>query len=885
MKYKVTTLLCIAALIPAIVFSAPKKRSVKVGKKATTTTAAPAVKKKSDYEKLFDGKKRLTRKGFITLHKVDSVKLLLEIPKSVFGREMLLGSTISEISSNEHGAVGYKPGDPLHVMFTMMGGNIQLRRIYSYYEAAPGDPGISDAVKRSSLPSIYASFKIEAYNADSSNVVIDATDLFLSENPDLTPFDPYSKYARPPYTRQVMFERSKSFLSDIKAFDDNVTVKSYLSYSINLSQGSGASASRLEKKSPFTALVTRTLMLLPEKPMRPRIADSRMNIFTSRKALFSSDMNAGTKPLYLAQHWRLEPSDTAAFKKGELTAPAKPITFYIDKNFPEDWKPYIREGILEWNKPFEAIGFKDAVRALDYPTDDPEFDPDNLKYSCLRYVPISIMNAMGPSWDDPRTGELVSASVMVYNDVTRLIAMWRYLQTAAADTSVRRKELPKEVMGDALRNVISHEIGHCLGFMHNMASSAAIPTDSLRSASFTQKYGTTVSIMDYARYNHVAQPGDGAKGVKMTPPRMGVYDYYAVKWLYSPIFDAATAKDEVPTLDKWISEKAADPVYRYGKQQFTYTLDPTAQNEDLGDDLVKAGEYGVRNLRLILENTNKWVAADDKDLAFREFMYTSLINQYLRFMLHAYNVKGGLMLNERKEGDPRPSYSFIDGDYQRRAQKFLCDQLKDLDWIENNPLTKEISMQGNLSISVQRLIVSMIVAGHGAMGRLTDPAKNAYTPQENADMAFKAIFDKTLKGQTLSPRDMTNQIYYIDVMLGMSGLKNEVSVSIVRTLSDFAEAGAAADAGGHHGHNCRDKRCGMFSTATGSDLLSSLLNGETSGFERQRPLSGYVYPQEPLCYGKVMKAKELLTRMKNTGSKETRTHYSLLLQKIESAMK
>ena len=244
--------------------------------------------------------------------------------------------------------------------------------------------------------------------------------------------------------------------------------------------------------------------------------------------------------------------------------PRNRLCFTWDNAFPESWRKYIKAGVEEWNAAFERIGFKNVVRAVDFPTDDPEFDPDNLKYSCVRYSPSWVANAMGPSWTDPRTGEIVNASVYVYHNLLQLVQNWRFVQTAQADPDVRTITMPEELAGECIRYVIAHEVGHCLGFMHNMSASAAIPVDSLRSPSFTKEHGTTYSIMDYARNNYVAQPGDKERGVKLTPPRLGVYDYFSVKWLYSPLLDAKSSKEEVPVLDRWISEKSGDPVYRYG---------------------------------------------------------------------------------------------------------------------------------------------------------------------------------------------------------------------------------------------------------------------------------------------------------------------------------
>ena len=887
--------LACALLIPALLLAAKPAKSK--GKKKDKTEQADTTSKKkvTDYEKLFKDKKCQTAKGMVTLHKVDGEKLYFELPMSIFGREMLLGSTVSEISSNDHGVIGYKSSTPLYVTFTKQGKGVQLCLVNDIYSGDEKDEGIREAVRRSSIPGIYRAFKIEAYNADSTAVVIDATNLFMEDNSDLSPFDPYSTFGYKPFSRSTSFQKSNSHLGDIKAFDDNVTVKSYLSYTTTVTYSNGPVTGKIEDKRAFTALVTRTLLLLPKEPMRPRIADPRMNIFVTGKARFSANMNRGTLPVYYARHWRVEPKDVEAYKRGELVEPVKPIVFYLDTNLPEAWKPYAKEGIEEWNHAFEKIGFKNVVQVRDYPTkeEDPEFDPDNLKYSCIRYAPIAIQNAMGPSWDDPRTGEIINASVMVYHDIVKLLNRWRFLQTAGADPNVRTMNIPDSIMGSALRYVLSHEVGHCLGYMHNMCSSAAIPIDSLRSPSFTQKYGTTYSIMDYARFNHVAQPGDYERGVSMMPPRMGVFDEYAVKWLYTYLPDAKTPEEEQPWLDSLIRVHAADPIYRYGKQQVYNTLDPTSMSEDLGDDLIRGAEYGIKNLKFIMKHLNEWYGEDDNDLTARESIYKSLLNQYLTFVNHVYNIKGGMMMNERKAGDPRPSYSFVDGDYQRRAQKFLVDQLHDLDWIDDPALLKELPLQGNLSVRVQRLLVSFITADKGSFGRMIDPARNAYSQSEHADDAMKGIFRNTIQGRSTTPRDRSNQNTYVDFLLMITRLMPQSGSGSSKGIADDQRAFSFTPSIDENGWNINTG--GLYTEAAASeDMLTTLEHQmeaqlfnapeEISGFGYFRSLTESLTPRDAMYYARLIQVRDLLRQKRFTGDTDTRNHYELLLHRIEGAL-
>ena len=601
----------VAASSAAIIWKKKGKKEEKV-----------EVKKETPYEKFFKGKKCETVKGLIILHKMDN-KIYFELPLSLLGKDMLIGSTVTEITNNGFANVGEKPHEPMHVMFTRTDSTINLRQVTCAYMSK--DRNLQERIKTSMMPAIIENLAIKAYSPDSTAVVIDMTNFLLSDNEQLNPFSAYAPVTWSGAWIEKEFKRNNSQIAKIKAFDDNVSVQSSLTYSVSLRD----KRSYYWYKEPFTAVMTRTFLLLPEEPMRPRLADPRINIFWQGYSEFSNEGN-GMKPLYYANRWRLEPKDEAAYRRGELVEPKKPIVFYIDNAFPEMWKPYMKYAVEVWQKAFENIGFKNAIIAKDFPTDDPEFDPDNLKYSCIRYSPSSVANAMGPSWTDPRTGEIINASVYVYHNVIKLVQDWRFLHTAAVDSDVRKVVLDDEIIGDCIRYVVSHEVGHCLALMHNMSASAAIPVDSLRSPSFTQKYGTTYSIMDYARNNYVAQPGDKEKGVRLTPPELGLYDMFSISWLYRPLLDAKTPEDEVPTLSKWISEKSGNLAYRYGKQQFRTRLDPSSVEEDLGDDAMKAGVYGIKNLKIILANLNGWVGKDDPDYRFRLNMYNEVIYQYFR---------------------------------------------------------------------------------------------------------------------------------------------------------------------------------------------------------------------------------------------------------------
>ena len=398
-------LLCLTAAT-----ATAKKPKSSASKKAESSAEKP---KESDYDKLFK-EKHTVADGMFRLHDVKG-KLYFEIPDSLFGREMLLGSTISEVSDNAAATTGSKSDYPLHVVFTRNDRSVQLRTVNceNITDETGASRALAEAVKRNTADPILRNYKIEAWNRDSTAVVVNVTDLFVADVEEMSPFSKYGLYTA--FELKKTFQKERSMLGEIKAFSDNVVVRSTLSYIFTLTRG----RTTLVKDQPLTAVMTRSLVLLPREPYRPRITDSRMSVFPTGKVLFS-EREQRAKVIYYAHRWRLEPSDMDAWKRGERVAPKKQIVFYVDDGFPEMWKKHIFEAVDQWNEPFGRIGFKNAIAAKPYPKDDPEFDPDNIKYSCIRYAPIAIANAMGPSWVDPATGEILAACSYPTYDQTDL---------------------------------------------------------------------------------------------------------------------------------------------------------------------------------------------------------------------------------------------------------------------------------------------------------------------------------------------------------------------------------------------------------------------------------------------------------------------------------
>jgi hypothetical protein len=691
-------------------------------------------------------KDAVSDKGLFDVHKIKD-KYYFEINDSLIGREMLMVTRIAKTAAG----IGFGGGKQnTQVLRWQKKDSKILLRVVSHNVVANDSLPVSEAVVNSNFEPILHSFKTLSYGENSS--VIDVTKLFTD---DVKPLG-FPQSRRKSYKISSL-DSKRSFIESIKSYPINIEVRHVKTYrSSDPPSNSSVGAVSLEMNN--------SMILLPKTPMKRRYFDQRVGWFARSQVDYGLDVQESKSLKYL-DRWRLEvkKEDIEKFKKGELVIPKKQIVYYIDRATPLKWRKYLKQGIEDWQVAFEEAGFKNAIIAKDPPTkeEDPEWSPEDVRYSVVRYLASPIPNANGPHVSDPRSGEILESDINWYHNVMTLLRNWFFVQTAAINEKARGVAFDDEVMGRLIRFVSAHEVGHTIGLPHNMGSSSAYPVDSLRSASFTKKYGTAPSIMDYARFNYIAQPED--KGVSLMPD-IGVYDKHAVKWGYRPILDAKTAKDEKKTLDKWIRDNENSLMHRFGSAG----IDPSSQTEDLGDDAVKASEYGILNLKRIIPNLNKWTSEDGKDYSDLQTMYGQVLSQFNRYMGHVSSNIGGVYQYYKTYDQEGPVYTHVKKSHQIKCMNFLQTQLfKTPTWMIDKNILNKIEFAGNVNrIRATQSRTLNSILDFGKMARLIENeainGAQAYTLSEMMSDLKKGIWKELYTNKPVDVYRRNLQLAYID---------------------------------------------------------------------------------------------------------------------------
>ena len=817
-------------------------------------------KEEDKYTKFFKDKKVETARGkFVTLHKIDG-SVYLELPTKYLGKELMMGAKITSTTDPDYLAVGSMNSAPIVFRFEKQDSVIVMKAPNSIVYRRDASPELQKALELNYRDQSVESFTPEVYKADSSAVVLKINSLVTESSP----FFEIVPSQQGPFKITSSRNSNLTFVKGLKAFDTNASVRVEMNFSVNASL---MGVLTVAKDMPLTAEVTYTILPVEASNAIPRFADARVGYQTTRKVSFPDYLDQ-SEPVYLAHRWQLVPKDKKAYAKGQLTEPEKKIVFYLDSAFPASWQRPIREGVLRWNKAFEAAGFRNAIEVRDFPKNDKQFDPDNLEYSCIRYIPNSQETIAASNWADPRTGEIFSGNLTIYNNVEALLHKQRFIGTAAVDPQVRSSRLPQALFEESLSQLVTQEMGSVLGLLHNYAASASYTTDQLRSAKFTKELGLAPSILDGVTYNYLAQPSD--KGVRLINDQLGVYDLFAIDWGYR-YFDlkgdpAAEAKELLSRVDK----RAREPYLRYAPEQ-RYAVDPTVRTEDLGNDPIKTAELTMKNLAFIQSNLSKWIT-NDPDSRKKKSLYLAIVQGYYLQLKNAMSLVGGVVCQESRLSTSLPRYQVVPKAKQREAFQWLLRQAKDF----QGKADRNFERKGFIDVSYYDQLLEFLVKDiYDLRSRIIIASQvdsKTYSLGEYFDDLYQATFASTIAGKSPNHMERLMQIAFID-----KSIAGTVNPRNATPGMPYSFAGAPASVGG--------KLISLTSTTDYSDALKSGRVNYGGG----NP-SASIYPManvpaldtsEQYMYAALLKVRPLLEqRAASTTDRTLKAHYQTLAFKV-----
>jgi hypothetical protein len=684
----------------------------------------------------------VTSEGLFDTHMIGD-DLFYEIPMEFLDREMLL---LTRIAKTPDGAgYGGSKTNTSTVRWEKRDDRILLRLV-GYDNFAADSTAIYTAVQNSNFEPIIMAFDIEVMSEDSSAVVIDVTELFTSD----VALIGLQKRRRSTYgVRRV--DSDRTFILRATAFPQNIEVRRILTYDATDSPSN-------EQSNTLSMEMAHSMLLLPDDPMEPRLCDERVGFFSTTQTDYGLDEQRAVNTCYVTR-WRLEPSDPEAFARGELVDPVSPIVYYIDPATPEKWVPYLKQGVEDWQVAFEEAGFSNAIVARDAPN-DPDWSPEDARYSVIRYLASDVQNASGPHVHDPRTGEILESDIQWYHNVMNLLRNWFFVQTAAVNDQARSVKFEDQVMGELIRFVSAHEVGHTIGLQHNMQASFSYSVEQLRTR-FVCEMGVASSIMDYARFNYVAQPGDDT----CLMPLVGPYDKFAIEWGYRPYLDN-DRHTEMDFLRKFVADKQEDPIYLFSSPTGS---DPSALTEAIGDDAMRASDYGVQNLKRIIDQLVDWTFEDGEDYSQLEELYNNVISQWSRYTGHVVANVGGVIRTRKRQGQDGVPYSAVEYAKQSAAIEYLNRQVFETpQWLLDPDILNRIQGSGatDLLQSRQRSALDQIL-NVDRMKRLIEqdffgPSSSTYSLREMLNDLREGIWSEVYQNRPTDTFRRSIQRAYID---------------------------------------------------------------------------------------------------------------------------
>lgn len=732
---------------------------------------APKTGPKS-YKELITPKAK-TSKGLFNVHKIDD-KFYFEIKESLFGREIMAITRFSKVAGGG-GVYGGELANQQVIRFDKGPDNKIFMRVVTVISVADSSQPIYKAVRNSNLDPIAASFDVKAFGPDSTGAIIDVTDYFKGDNQAVS-LSPSSKRR----LNLTAIQSDKSYIESVKSFPINTEVRSVKTFGASAAGGMGAAPSPFPSASlpaanaagVVTLEINNSFILLPEKPMQKRLNDIRVGFFADDYTVYSDDQHKTEESSFVVR-WKLQPKkeDVEKWKKGELVEPEKPIIYYIDPATPKKWRSYLIQGVNDWQAAFEKAGFKNAIFGKEWPENDSTMSLEDARFSVIRYFASDIQNAYGPNVHDPRSGEIIESHIGWYHNVMSLVHDWYYVQTAAVDPDARKMKFDDNLMGNLIRFVSSHEVGHTLGLRHNMGSSSKTPVEKLRDKNWVEANGHTASIMDYARFNYVAQPEDkiGRAGLF---PRIGDYDKWAIEWGYG--YGADNEEEDEKQRNKLYNDRLAkNPRIWFGTYEYGNLSDPRTQSEDLGDNSMKASDYGVKNLKRIVAKLPEWTKEEGDRYQNLSKMYSQVVSQFNRYLGHVLRNIGGYYETPKSVEQSGDVFEITPKAVQKEAVAFVNNHLFTTpEWLLNYEILNKVNNPVNDQLGTLQDNTLGSILSSARMTRMAVHAnrfQNAYTIDELLTDLEKNILSELYAKKSIDGRRRNLQKSYVERLIALTG--------------------------------------------------------------------------------------------------------------------